>query len=414
MSTVHRAVALLVLAFLLWVAAGDERSVQHGASKSAKTSHCVAGDFETHTVLLLPCHGLAPHFPDLFADVVEATLGRVSVVALVTGDWSHAQAAGALLSRGVSADDVRFVEVPHNTMWLRDSGPLVVRSADGAATIVDTQRPQSGRADDDRLPRAIGDVLGLPVVHAPLVFEGGNLLANGEGLCLTTTAAVRWNERYGYGEDDIAELFTEYFGARETVFLEPLAGEPTGHLDMFAVFTSPRTVVVGRYDPQVDPVNARRLDDCALRLAQVRTHAGPLHVVRVPMPPHHDGVWRTYTNVLFANGTLLVPTYPGLDPAGQAQAVQVYHELLPAWDVVCLDAAELAWLGGSLRCISNHVVHAGKLPPQKVSELPPIIEWEPPALHQPGARAPRWLRGSGALPARGGFSRQRPSGRPAP
>ena len=42
------------------------------------------------------------------------------------------------------------------------------------------------------------------------------------------------------------------------------------------------------------------------------------------MPPHDDGRWRTYTNVVYANGTLLVPTYPGFCPELDAEALAVY------------------------------------------------------------------------------------------
>ncbi len=38
-----------------------------------------------------------------------------------------------------------------------------------------------------------------------------------------------------------------------------------------------------------------------------------MQVVRIPMPSHKDGNWRTYTNVIYANGVVLVPQYPDAD-----------------------------------------------------------------------------------------------------
>ena len=80
------------------------------------------------------------------------------------------------------------------------------------------------------------------------------------------------------------------------------------------------------------------------------------------MPPGSSESWRTYTNVIFANGRLLVPTYPDIDEAGWRRTVELYRRLLPEWDVVGVDANELIVVGGALHCISATVPAVGSAP----------------------------------------------------
>ncbi len=311
------------------------------------------GEFERQGTIFLGCGELSVFFPEILADIVEAVRHRVDVAALVNNDEGRKAVSDILTSRGLPDDAVRYVEAAHDTMWVRDYGPLFVRRVDdGRAVVVDADYERFSRPNDDNAPQAVASQLRLTAIKAPLSLEGGNLLSNGHGLCITTTTLLDRNRQRGYSEEDVRRLLAEYFGATETLFLEPLSGEPTGHVDMFAVFTDPNTVVVGQYDPFVDPTNAAILERNAARLAQARGPQGPLRVVRVPMPPREGEQWRTYTNVVFANGLLLTPTYNSLDDAEERAAREIYRELLPGWRVTSIDVSDLIANGGALHCIS--------------------------------------------------------------
>jgi agmatine/peptidylarginine deiminase len=310
-------------------------------------------EFERQGTIFLGCSELATFYPDLLADVVEAVRHRIDIAALVVNAEGGKAVADILINRGLPTDAVRYVEVPHETMWIRDYGPLFVRrKSDGQAVVVDADYERFARPKDDNAPAVLASQLHLAAVRAPVSLEGGNLISNGRGVCLTTTTLLTRNQERGCDEERLRNLLRLFFGAEETVFLEPLSGEPTGHVDMFAVFTDPGTVVVGEYNPFVDPVNAAILDLNAARLAQVRGPNGPLAVVRIPMPPREGENWRTYTNVVFANGMLLTPVYGNLDPQGERAATETYRRLLPNWRIAGIDVSGLIGNGGALHCIS--------------------------------------------------------------
>jgi agmatine/peptidylarginine deiminase len=154
---------------------------------------------------------------------------------------------------------------------------------------------------------------------------------------------------------DVGYLLNRYYGFEQAIALEALAGEETAHVDLFAAFTTADTVVVGQYDPDVDRKNAELLDRNAERLGSITTSVGRLKVERIPMPTNAGGVWRSYTNVIFANGTLLVPVYNDVKDPGREQALETYARLLPGWEIKTIDATRLIRNRGALRCVSVNV-----------------------------------------------------------
>jgi agmatine/peptidylarginine deiminase len=289
--------------------------------------------------------------------VVAATWKKLDVHVLVTGPEAQEGATAALLRAGVPLRELVFVQIPFDSIWARDYGPMVVVSADGTSALIDAEYGHGERAGDDSVPAVLAQLFGMQTVNPPLTVDGGNLLSNGAGVLVATTALLEHNADRGYGEEQVAHILGECYGGSHVVFLEPLSGEQTGHVDVFATFVSADTIVVGEYDPQVDAVNAEILDRNADRLATVQTPNGPLNVCRIPMPSNAEGVWRTYTNVLYANGTLLVPTYPGVDPQGQETAFALYRDLLPGWTVVGIDCSGLIEWGGAIHCITRNLCH---------------------------------------------------------
>ena len=312
-------------------------------------------EFEPQEALVLPVGLLAEEAPEALAGLVAATRHRTAVVGIVANAAQRARVEQELRAKGLPATGIQFTEMPHNTKWLRDYGPIFVRLHNNRRAALDAEYPESGREDDDDAPGKLAGRFHADVIPVPIVFEGGNLLTNGHGLCLTTTAAIFRNSDQQDAEARVLNVFRDCFGSTQTVFLEPLMGEPTGHVDMFACFTAPNVVVVGSYSPAADPLNAAVLDRNAARLGGLATASGPLRVVRVPMPPHQDGNWRTYTNIVFANSVVLVPTYRGVDRAGREKALETFARLMPGWKVIGIDSTNLIQGGGALRCITTGV-----------------------------------------------------------
>jgi agmatine/peptidylarginine deiminase len=320
------------------------------------------GEFEPQHAILLAARYLVHDQPHLFAEIAHHLGETVEVVVLVNDAEDEAAARQALRDHNVDAAPVRFLPAAHDTMWVRDYGPMVVIGPRGNPMIIDADYDADDRPTDEHVPAAVGQQWQRPVLHSGLVIEGGNLLSNGQGLFIATDRLVASNAKRGWTAATIRRQLSAVYGCRQLVLLETPNGEPNGHVDMFATFTSPNTVVVGKVDPNVDFENAIILDRNAEALSWVVTEDGPLNVVRIPMPPREAELFPTYTNVIYGNGVLLVPVYPGLDADGAREATDTYARLLKGRRIVPIDATALAEMLGGLHCISMNLGPIGKLP----------------------------------------------------
>jgi len=321
----------------------------------------VPGEFENQRAVMLACHGLIDNFPVLLADIVELTNGRLEIILLVN-DIEQCDLVKELFKiRSVPHGHVRFAELPHDTMWARDYGPIIVASKAERSIVIDPDY-YVDRHKDDRVPDSLGQLLNLQVDHMNLRLDGGNLLSNGGSVVVTTTRLLEDNAVEDKDEFMVRTLLRDVCGVHQLLVLEPLANEPTGHADMFATFVAENIVVVGKIDPTVDPENAAILNRNADQLSKVRTENGYLQVVRIDMPPHDDGVWRTYTNVIYANGVLMMPTYGNVNEEHRDQALNIYSKLLPGWEIVGIDADDLILLEGALHCMSMNLGPLNRLP----------------------------------------------------
>ena len=336
----------------------------------------LSGEYEKKSALLLSCKA-AYMYGTVLVDIVKALHKRVPIICLVDSAWEQGALQGGFRSAGIPDSAVQFSIIPMDTMWLRDYGPFFVRRADGAVMVVqaayrfkrytktdDEHVTVEVRPKDEEVPSFVAAQMKLPVIKMPLDLAGGSLLSNGDGVgVFTYRELVRNKQSRGYDVKKVFALLSEYFGFHELVAVASLKDEPTGHADMFMTFLAPDVAVVSKCDAERDPENARRLDAIANELATLKTSRGPMRVYRVPLPPPKDTYWRTFTNIIMANGVVLMPTFADLDPQMQSEAMETYSRLLPGWQIVCVRADPLLYGNGLLHCITMDVPGFVKLPP---------------------------------------------------
>lgn len=325
------------------------------ANDDSLSEYCLPGDFEAHEAIVVVGGQLARQFPAILTTIIVHSGEKLKPALIVSSKEEEYLVLTLLRQHGLSAECVRFIEAPTNTIWVRDFGPVFVRALDGSLGVFDPDYGKAPRRMDDSVPSAVAAAFSTPIIETPLIWQGGNLLSNGRGLLLTTTQSINANIEVGADADESVQFLMQRLGAQQIVVLEHLHGESTGHVDMFACFTSPETVLMGTYAKSVDPINAGVLDRNAARLAKVRVGGEKVKVIRIPMPANGDGIFRTFTNVIFLNDTVLVPTFPGVDPAAHRRALGILHRALPGWNVVRVDAGGLIRGQGGLRCISTYV-----------------------------------------------------------
>ena len=311
----------------------------------------VPGEFEAMDALLLGVNELIEYHPETLVQIVAALEGRTRIVALIAKPDQETRTRELLRGRGLATDAIRFFLWPAESMWVQDFGPRMV--VGGEPRVIDFEYQVPGREVENQLPMAFAATFGMKITHCRLAMEGGSYLSNGRGLCISSTRLIEQNVGRGHDLQAIGRLLNRHFGFNTWACLPPILGESTGHLDLFLSVGGPATVFLAAYDPDADPENAARMDDNASTLAETVTGDGrPLAVIRVPQPAARDGCWRSYTNVIYADGVVIVPQYPDFSPDLDRQALTIYREAFPDRRIVGIDASGIAPKRGGLHCLS--------------------------------------------------------------
>ena len=297
--------------------------------------------------------------PTILKEIVRNSVKECKVF-IVTTDTVNV--INQLTTAGISLDSVRFVNTAFNSIWICDYGPSCVYKNDvDSLWIVDWtyNRP---RPQDDLVPGAIADYLDFPIYEATTppydwVHTGGNHLQTGLGTLFSSNLVL--NENPGKTEDEIDTIAKLFLGIDQYVKFPTLPFDGIHHLDMHMRVIDEETIVFGQYPegvadgPQIE-ANIQYLQD------SIRTASGnPFKIIRIPMPPDQNGRYpdnggnyRTYTNAVFVNKTLLVPTY---QEQYDTTALRIYRENLPGYNVVGINCNSIIGQLGALHCITKLV-----------------------------------------------------------
>lgn len=321
----------------------------------------IPGEYGRLSAVLLSANELVHFHRELFAELVGRIGERVPVIAVVAGPEQVLNGREALEEAGVPRERVHFLMHTLDSLWMRDYGPVFIRRSDGSGAIVDpfyAARDEVGdRRLDDRFPLLLANALELPCSYVPVSLEGGNLVHNGYGIGISSYKLVDRNRFRNFGNEEFPIVVSSYFSLKSLSLVPSLPGESTGHVDMFMTFTGPRSVVVAEGLPGEDPAVVAVLDRAIEQLSELDVDGAPLNIHRIPLPSRKGDLWRSYTNVFYVNGLLLVPSYSDVPAEVQERVFQTYRSVMPQWEIVPVNADGLIATGGFLHCMTLGIPH---------------------------------------------------------
>ncbi len=312
-----------------------------------------------------------PSFPNILRQIVEAAIQECKVIITTQNETS---VANYLTSNGVDLTNVTFMNEDWDSIWIRDYGGNTIYSDDvGERGMVDWiyNRP---RPNDDVMPEAHAALLGIPFYGTTtgtndLVNTGGNFMSDGMGTAFASELILDENSAgnpYGVSvktEAQIDAIMNSYMGIDRYIKMETLPFDQIHHIDMHMKLLDEETLLVSEYPegiadgPQIE-------DNIQYILDNFQSPFGtPYRILRIPAPPSSSGsypntggYYRTYTNAIFINGTVLVPTYrPEVDGPALAQ----WEEMLPGYNIVGIDVdnggENLISLVGAIHCITHTI-----------------------------------------------------------
>lgn len=295
-------------------------------------------------------------------------------VYIVTDQSYQSTVQNQLQNNGISLSNVQFVIEPSNSIWFRDYGQWNVYTNDVDSLLWVDWIYNRPRPSDDVIPEALADLLNIPLyqttsVPYDLVNTGGNFMVDGFGTAFASELILEENDGTGYGisshnENAVDAIMSDFMGIDRYIKMPTLPYDGIHHIDMHMKLLDEETLLVGEY-PQGVADGPQIESNLNYVLNNFNSVFGTDYkVIRVPMPPeggqypNQNGDYRTYTNSVFVNNTILVPIY---EEQWDTTALRIYREALPGYKVVGIDCNEIITASGAIHCITKAVASSDPL-----------------------------------------------------
>lgn len=298
--------------------------------------------------------------PQLQTEIVRHAVNECKVIIITN---TPDVVSTILENADISLENVEFLNRNFNKIWIRDYGPWSIYTNDvEELSIADWIYDRPTRILDDALPESVAEMLNLPFYEAvqdpfKWTHAGGNILRDGMGTAFSSDLV--FSDNPGKTQNDINTVAKSFLGFDRYFILPHLPYDVIHHLDMHMRLIDEETIIIGQYPegiadgPQIE-ANVDFIKN------NYRTPFGnPYKIIRVEMPPDYmnrypdeDGDYRTFTNAIFVNKTILVPTY---EEQYDNAALDIYRENLPGYNVVGINCNEIIDRVGAIHCIAKLV-----------------------------------------------------------
>jgi hypothetical protein len=159
----------------------------------------------------------------------------------------------------------------------------------------------------------------------------------------------------------------KYMGINRYVLMETLPYDEIHHIDMHLKLLDEETLLVGDFPlgigdgPQI-AANLQYIQDNFLSC-----YGRPYKIVHIPMipdlngnyPPTANAFYRTYTNSVIVNKSVILPTYR---EEFDTTALRIYKENMPGYKIYPIDCddpgAQIISQLGAIHCITKEIAHS--------------------------------------------------------
>jgi agmatine deiminase len=305
-------------------------------------------------------------YRDILAQIVDEAQDECIVI--ITCSDSNSVISD-LANRGVPNQNLRFIEQPFNSIWIRDYGQNSVYMNDVDSLVLVDWIYNRPRAADDQVPVGIANEFNYALyssTQAPsdLVHTGGNFMSDGTGIGFSSDLVVTENGPTGQFNQtvktasEVDTLMKQFMNIDPYVRMDELPFDIISHIDMHMKLINENTLLVGKFPTGVSDGPQMEANIQYILSNFTARDGNPFNVIRVPMPPSTAGNYapnahyRTYSNSIFINKTVLVPTYR---EEFDTTALRIYRESLPGFKIVPINSEAIIPAAGAIHCITHSI-----------------------------------------------------------
>jgi len=259
---------------------------------------------------------------------------------------------------------VEIVAFPIDDSWMRDSGPIITRDADGSREGVHFRfNAYGGRFQcekDANVAAHVLEHLQLPERRSDMVLEGGSISVDGVGTLITTEQCLlNANRNPGYTRDEIEGELCSQLGVEKVVWLRWGRIEDMhtdGHVDLVCMFVRPGVVIAQGCAHTTNPNYERLQSNLRTLRASTDARGRRLEVIELPLLPMvrvaGQQIMVCNANFYLVNGAVIVPLAGSAD---DAMVLEIFKSACPDREVVGVPGSAIALGGGGAHCITQQI-----------------------------------------------------------
>ena len=278
----------------------------------------------------------------VFDDLIKNLPRKLNLVVLVKRAETRKKVEGMR-----KKNTITLINNELSTIWLRDTAGFNM----GSHIVKPVFKPKYYRkhfeeaAEIDQYMKVIHSILGIDMVKIPLIWDGGNLVTNGEIGFITEQILI--DNKKTHTENQITEIIKSKLGI-VPIYLPVNSDDPFAHSDGYLAFTRKDTLAISSYSKK-----SRRKDLNYIQQVEtiVRKHIS--NVVEINEQPANEtngdipSAESNYINFLQLGKEIYMPSFGNEEmEKNNATALGKFGK------VIQLQSEDLARFGGLLHCIS--------------------------------------------------------------
>ena len=289
-------------------------------------------------------------YNDILAQIIGHVVSTTKAYIICSSNTQASSCRSYLLGQGVTPiDSVEFLIQATNSVWIRDYAPWWLwrlESWDLAMYEWDYNRP---RPLDDVIPEWLAEIWNIEYYGIDLTHTGGNWLLDSwnRAFCSQLIQLENW----GLTSQRVTEIFNEYC-TLDTVMLGPTFFG-IDHMNMYVKLVDDHTVIINQY-PEGSPYNDE-MEELVEMFSGLSNEYGVSFEVHRVLTENWVFSPYTYCNSLIANNVVVVPQYN--HHPNDEDAIALYEELLPGYEVYGVNCSSIIGSGGAVNCITHNIPH---------------------------------------------------------
>ncbi len=293
-------------------------------------------------------------------------ISRNQKVVLNAYDQTHIAYIQTCLSKSDSKfENIIFTAIPTNDTWVRDYGPICVRSNSEDVLLnfkFDAWGNKYTHEKDNAFNQVLRKELALEatLLQVKSILEAGNIDVNDKACLLSSKSCFKRSQSNQSTEILLIENnFRSWFGSEHIFWIDKvkLIGDDTdGHIDTLARYCSDNIIAYSAVGHASDP-NKNNLTTLNQQLIEIKTScANDLELIPIPLPKpifdQNKQLPASYVNFLITNKYVFVPVF---NDKQDESALKIIDDCFPSREIIDIESNALIQEYGGIHCATMQI-----------------------------------------------------------